>query len=909
MTFEELERLCRRDIARSRGYSRALPAWSEFGTKIAYAIPIVIAIAAVAIFSFPLSLSLGMMAYGIFRGLLLLHAASFEQADPNRWDDLPDVTEDLEDSDRLFITRVCTECGLDPARLRVVSHLKSAETAPSVAQGTKRIYLILPPAFFDIWQSEPAAAEAMIAHELGHVLQRDVDLYVDFQRIMRFIIRRYLPVMGVLSVIVIAGTAYLMVETAGELDRRMWGWMFGLSYFSHFDSFRNVEFWISLSGLAVIATTVFMLLYIAVLTLIFRTLNHRSEALCDRIALTLTGTQGIHRSLALFHQHPGVWSVLVPSLHWRRQKLDAVLRAIGSDARPHEETLESDEPRFKPRSGDFRPASVSYPWLLARLAIWSSLVLLLWQDQQKTARETPFGSETPRLHEQAKWPARDTARQAGIDEKGERVAYLDFWSDRVVVVDTRSGAELARVSVPEHGFGGARFSKDGRRLLVFGGDHSVQLHDAATGEKLDFHRTFLLAAAFASVGGIVTLSSNGNLDVWHESATLESAATKPRELPVGGELATFRADAEQVAVVSELGASLDRPRRRITVWNLRGDKLYEQEISSHEPFSLSLSADGKWLAYAAKGRSLILDLATGGGFDLSGSQMQAWLDDAERRVAFAPHATLLASQYDMRSDRRDHSLALYEFLPGPGGRSRLRRTKTPISLGLATSVEWSGDGRSILVVDIYGTVMVYGMPEGNPKFEARSGEIKSFAVTRSARFAAAIHDDDFLRVWSLPATESEQPALTFAHRFEGLSCVSAAALPDSIVVTHAAGRSVVSMPTGESVPATAGQQCEPADRSEFEFINERVHDKRRAWTFRVGERFEGLAVLQGPEADSFWHPRYRVLGFREHELVLAELVDGEDKRKSAQTRMSMWILLMLIFEFGLFVWRRHTAPY
>lgn len=91
--------------------------------------------------------------------------------------DLKDVTSDLSGALGEMINPLKKAMHLENEELSVLLNTRDYATSPSVQGYGGRPYLILPLGFLKVLSVEPVFAKTILAHELGHVRQRDIDIH------------------------------------------------------------------------------------------------------------------------------------------------------------------------------------------------------------------------------------------------------------------------------------------------------------------------------------------------------------------------------------------------------------------------------------------------------------------------------------------------------------------------------------------------------------------------------------------------------------------------------------------------------------------------------------------------------------------------------------------------------------
>jgi hypothetical protein len=118
------------------------------------------------------------------------------------------------------LTELCIIMNIDFSQLRIWKVI-SQQAYPSVEEDDSGIvHLVLPPNFFLLAQQEPSKSKAILAHELGHVLQADSKLFLITETYLSIINKIFIP----LIVVGIAFRFYLILfsNMSNELAGNEW---------------------------------------------------------------------------------------------------------------------------------------------------------------------------------------------------------------------------------------------------------------------------------------------------------------------------------------------------------------------------------------------------------------------------------------------------------------------------------------------------------------------------------------------------------------------------------------------------------------------------------------------------------------------------------------------------------------
>ena len=213
-----------------------------------------------------------------------------------------------------LLADIVRELGMNELHLVLLLDRTRADCVPSVAQAAGRTFMLLPLGFFGVLGDQPAAALAMLAHELGHVAQGDVRLGAW--------VAAYAALVSRFAVLIIVGSALVLGFATG-----------GILVVMHLGR-NEVMDRSDAIRLMVISTLAYLGLFfgaVLVATALIRWLRRLSENTADLAAVAVVGPEAVQAALALVtpHQPPGLFSVH-PSQSGRSKFIAA---ALGSDPR------------------------------------------------------------------------------------------------------------------------------------------------------------------------------------------------------------------------------------------------------------------------------------------------------------------------------------------------------------------------------------------------------------------------------------------------------------------------------------------------------------------------------------------------------------------------------------------------
>jgi WD40 repeat protein/tRNA A-37 threonylcarbamoyl transferase component Bud32 len=302
--------------------------------------------------------------------------------------------------------------------------------------------------------------------------------------------------------------------------------------------------------------------------------------------------------------------------------------------------------------------------------------------------------------------------------------YLD--RQRRSALLTRSGPPLVRTT-------SVAFSPDGR-LLATGGQHGVQVWDAASGERLHElrdHADKVLCVAFRPGG--TELASGGKdrtVRLWDARTDKPGRALPGHSGAVTG--VAYSPDGRRLASAGQDGL--------VKVWDPdTGRELKVLRGHTAPVTALAFSPDGRLLATGSAypdGRVLIWDVQ-------AGRQVLALCEDKTgiTGVAFRPGTSQLAAS------GLDNTVRVWDTQTG-----KLLGTLAGHAL-MVTAVAYSPDGQRLTSAGSDQAVKVLDASNGRELFALRGHRagLVAMAYSPDARQLATVADDDTLKVWSATA--------------------------------------------------------------------------------------------------------------------------------------------------------------
>jgi WD40 repeat protein/serine/threonine protein kinase len=306
------------------------------------------------------------------------------------------------------------------------------------------------------------------------------------------------------------------------------------------------------------------------------------------------------------------------------------------------------------------------------------------------------------------------------------------WSGRLLVLDARTGEELASTVAHTGSIFGLCFAPDGKMLVTAGHDQMIHLWSVPGLDRiatLRGHRDEIWSLAFSADGRLLcTAGKDGTAKVW-------SLAPKPAPASLAGaESARFTGDgrflvgatlsASDVTVASwdvlnpsvrttksfATGAStnitqlslcptagllaLAKNNGLVETWNFESGKLLQTHTMKATPLTaLDFSGGGRWLAAGTEqGTVEVWEPRSGQGFDVGGRQ-----NGAITGLAFSPGGHFLDVSVKGRSQELVWNLST--------------RTELPIFLPSLEPFAISGDGKSLAMPGTNYWVKLLNLPD------------------------------------------------------------------------------------------------------------------------------------------------------------------------------------------------------
>jgi hypothetical protein len=640
---------------------------------------------------------------------------------------------------------------------------------------------------------------------------------------------------------------------------------------------------------------------------------------CDRISLALTENAGIRDALNLFGSEDSR-QFFSPSLAWRRTRVSKLLSLMQWPT-PSENTNDAEASAaniFKPLPDDFRAKPQHGIWLLSRIAIWLVAVSVYGIWTYNYFRTHPFGWSEPQ-YSSDQWPWGAQESPAAMSDDGSTIALYNAWTQSVQVRDVRSGAVRASFPVDGPFQKLVRLNGSGDLLIVVPSYEQGRLYDVNArtdlGQLPDRNvkaleivridgQDHVLSATDPGLGpGVVTLwrlaIDEGKTAKFDVKAKFEMAG---RFVGLG-----VRADGTEFVTASDLSKDIDSPNFVIEVWNI-DKKGIRARFGATFPNTdkVGLSSDGQWVAFNSIGRVVVAKL--GASIKLHDLyNFRNFMANHRGNVAFAPHANVLISEYDVRT--MDWSLALYG--PPVGGDASADWPKKQLSAGRsgADELKWSSNGRVLFAADHNGSVALLSMPQGTLIKQFERDTAQALIVSSSLRYALTEHSGSVLRLWNLQENDNGKRKPMREYNFSGIKCAGVLKGADVILIRHKAGASRVALPEGnpESVEDPGG--CDGGPNSRYVFGKNGFVDSNMQWTIPLSGALTEPTILSGPEQNDFWHPDYRILHRSEDGISFLTITSKTEKRVMALLAAIAAGLLVALVEAGFLIRRRYASPF
>jgi WD40 repeat protein len=203
--------------------------------------------------------------------------------------------------------------------------------------------------------------------------------------------------------------------------------------------------------------------------------------------------------------------------------------------------------------------------------------------------------------------------------------------DGIAVVDVARGKVIKRFDCAQQRAFALRFSQDGKKLSVLGGDGKIHTWNVETGEELDPFDVWQpqgnMAAAFSPDGSRLALAENGNIRLFDRWTGKETSSIDASDLADAPTAIAFSGDGRTLATAG--------PDRTVYLWELLTGKQCATIISRGPYISaMAFSPCGRTLAVAGgarrvAGNSLFVEPGSDISIhihDLAGSQTERELN-------------------------------------------------------------------------------------------------------------------------------------------------------------------------------------------------------------------------------------------------------------------------------------------
>ena len=337
----------------------------------------------------------------------------------------------------------------------------------------------------------------------------------------------------------------------------------------------------------------------------------------------------------------------------------------------------------------------------------------------------------------ARWKAHDDATLALAFSPDAGTVASASMSGGIRLWDASDGGPRGRLLGHAHRLSALAFTADGRRLISGGIDSTLRVWRVNDTDIIlgPAHRAWAYEVAVSNDGMVVSggglMYGDGSVQVW--------------DLREGATVATYQVDLDRIVWDLELhpdGHVLVRqPDNPLVAWDPVTNDTRMIADPEQLPAFLAISPDGRKIAAGVREGGLdvaVLDYATGERLALlQGSGGRCW------RVAIDGTGQLVAAGFN-------GNVRVWELDSGD------IRHDLPME-GIAWDLDFSNDGR-FLVASAQDQVVLWDLHDPDAPFAVAScPTTRRLALIDGGRRVATGHDDDAVRIWTVPDL---QPLLT-----------------------------------------------------------------------------------------------------------------------------------------------------
>lgn len=739
---------------------------------------------------------------------------------PERLIGLLPIDDRLPSNEAVELEKICSKVGVARNKLTLLTDLGSNQLTPAIRRNLALGFdVIIPASFFAQWQRHPHIAYAVLSHEIGHILQRDVDLGVIVRRYAKYMLKRVL-VMEFLAVLAAAvAVTYFAPETAQQLERKNWSFLTLGTAWDSVTAAQNLATGVSLLALVsavVTALSVLMFLIVIVLTPIFAI---RSESVCDRVALYVTGEVSIRRALEWIS---GENSNRRASILFRfRQKVLSLARDT-----------------------DKNPVWLTR-WMVARFAVFSLTGVVGIFTLAFPA--TPYFWELAQA-EYNFWPLWTYNRpEPKISPDGNWTARYDPWNASIEIAHTgsrRVSLSFTPINQPTINEMTFEFDPSSRVLFVWS-ESGVEAFNIESGVNLgqltlnpespDFLSSMISTFKVSSkVGDDTLVVGFGDGEVASMSYNIypERIDLKPiSQLETKGHVRDLELLEPRNAYAVLVDGDDTPDDRKASVALFDGTKIaFQAQLPPIRGIaSIAVSSDGRWIAFS--GMEAVGAIAVPSGivsriafFGLNP------VNNTPPSVMFVPGTYNLISKANFDSPF-DSRLAIYVPVRNSDGSIHWQKDvgDTPARTSLSGS---RSTGSGATQADDFPGMASTNLP-------VRDERITAISTSPSGRFLASLHADGIVRIWRVDYTGFGPGSLIATFSIGSARCIALVG-DDELIWEDENGRAKSHVISASGEMAVSTSTCRLSDpQRTFYFSGSVFSDSSNGVSVDINESIEG----------------------------------------------------------------------